>query len=623
MTLNTPQRNPFTVTTPESLNAVDTNKLFVDVFTDFFKIRDEGHSMLNGPRGSGKSMMFRHLEPDCQCLQQECEISELSFFAVLISMKNLEVNPTDLRRLENAHFRVVLNEHLLTSYIASKFFTYVADLDLSPGSTSESDIAEFSSYIEDRLIRCGLDPDRKFQINATTPSEFFHQLGEVFDELHADVVQYAKRLSQPQSNRPFEGPLCGYLDFLFPVLRRFNSLWFMPEGPVYLLLDDADVLNETQTRVLNTWIGTRTSGHVSLKVSTQERYKTFAKVFGGVIESPHDYSEVNIADVYTTNRGRYLSRIRTIVKKRLELAGIMCEPDAFFPAYAIQEKKVEKIQQEILSGTHEVSGKGYRISDDVGRYARPIYMKSLAGTRKSSSKYMYAGFEELVHISSGLIRFFLEPAALMFSEQQAKHVGKISKIAHGIQHDEVYRMSVDLMTVEFDKIDDPNSYMDNGVIQDMDEEQEGPTPFLEQKRLLRNLLTVLGGTFRQKLLSDDAERRVFSVAFSDTPISEVVDIFELGVRHGYFQKSTIGNKDGTGRSVLYILTRRLAPFFRLDPSGFAGYLFVQSTRLYEAIQKPNSTLRRVRDKGTAAVLGESRQLIFPFDGDNDSVSRIT
>jgi hypothetical protein len=108
---------------------------------------------------------------------------------------------------------------------------------------------------------------------------------------------------------------------------------------------------------------------------------------------------------------------------------------------------------------------------------------------------------------------------------------------------------------------------------------------------------------------------VFSVAFTDSPASDVVEIFELGARYGYFQKSTIGNKDGTGRTPLYILTRRLAPYFNLDPSGFAGYLFVSSERLREAMHNPARLLRRVKDKGVAEAFGEERQLsLFAADG---------
>ena len=91
--------NPFTVRTPEALAAADAAGLFVDVFTDFYKIRDPGHAMLNGPRGSGKSMMFRYLEPDCQCIAESRKIPELGFFAVLISIKNTGLNLTELRTL--------------------------------------------------------------------------------------------------------------------------------------------------------------------------------------------------------------------------------------------------------------------------------------------------------------------------------------------------------------------------------------------------------------------------------------------------------------------------------------------------------------------------------------------
>ena len=54
--------NPFQITTPEDLDAQKTVSLFVDVFTDFPKIIDPGHVFLIGPRGVGKSMMFRYLQ---------------------------------------------------------------------------------------------------------------------------------------------------------------------------------------------------------------------------------------------------------------------------------------------------------------------------------------------------------------------------------------------------------------------------------------------------------------------------------------------------------------------------------------------------------------------------------
>ena len=594
--------NPFTVRTPEALAAADAAGLFVDVFTDFYKIRDPGHAMLNGPRGSGKSMMFRYLEPDCQCIAEDRKIPELGFFAVLISIKNTGLNLTELRTLTGKGVNAILNEHLLTMYVASKVFAYIGRQEIDPDNRHVRDVAAFiDDVVCDRLVRCGLRRDLAPSGAHESSTAAFRVFGDLFDRLYQSTGQYIKRLFPGTEPLQFAGPLCGYLDFLHPVLQAMRALPFMPKGPVYLLMDDADTLSSMQTRVLNSWVGTRTSHDVSIKISTQMRYKTFAKVSGGAIETPHDYSEVNITDLYTTKRGRYLNRVKAIVEKRLKLAGLDVSPEQFFPRQHDQEERVRQIEDQIRGGDHPVAGRGYRLDDDVRRYARPIYMKNLAGSTKASSKYSYAGFEQLVHISSGLIRYFLEPAALMFSEQRARSLGEVRQLDPEIQNDEIRKMSTLLMTSEFEKIADDEVTEDVSV-------SEGAPAFIERKQRLNSLIQVLGGTFRQKLLSDDAERRVFSVAISDEPKADVVDIFELGVKHGYFHKSTIGNKDGTGRTTLYILTRRVAPYFTLDPSGFAGYLFVTTDRLREGILHPRALLRRIKSKGVAVAFGEEAQL---------------
>ena len=112
---------------------------------------------------------------------------------------------------------------------------------------------------------------------------------------------------------------------------------------------------------------------------------------------------------------------------------------------------------------------------------------------------------------------------------------------------------------------------------------------------LSNLIQALGGLFRQILVSERSERRVFSIAISDAPSTEVEKILNLGIQLGYFHCSTIGRKDGKsgGRTKLYILNRRLSPIWTLDPTSFAGYLFVQNYLLERAMTEPFSLLRRL------------------------------
>ena len=46
-------------------------------------------------------------------------------------------------------------------------------------------------------------------------------------------------------------------------------------------------------------------------------------------------------------------------------------------------------------------------------------------------------------------------------------------------------------------------------------------------------------------------------------------------------------KEGTGRNILYTLNRRLAPLFKLDPTGYAAHLSVTPEMLNIALINPN------------------------------------
>ena len=121
------QENPFSITTPEDLTAEEAVSLFVDVFTDFTQIVDPGHVFVKGPRGVGKSMMFRYLQPDCQCLKTGKVIEELPFIAIYVPLKNTNFTLSELKRLENKHASAILNEHLMITHCMIRVFDTLAD----------------------------------------------------------------------------------------------------------------------------------------------------------------------------------------------------------------------------------------------------------------------------------------------------------------------------------------------------------------------------------------------------------------------------------------------------------------------------------------------------------------
>jgi hypothetical protein len=603
--------NPFGTFTPENLPPKDTVELFVDVFSDFYQIIDPGHVFIKSPRGSGKSMIFRYLQPDCQCLKKKRTIRELDFIGVYIPLKTCSFTLwPELRRLDQQYAGNVMNEHLMTLHFAIMFFkNFYLDSNFFSEVTSAAALEYFDYFLRFTNHRQKRQNKKTLKIN--TFDDVQKAIINILESKYYEAQTYIKKLAFTKELPLYQGDLFDYLGYFIPLVNNFLNTINLPEKTIYLLVDDAHCLTETQARVLNTWVSTRTSKHISLKISTQYNYKSYFTITGGTIDTPHDYSEIDISSIYTgKSKSTYKKRIEDIIKRRFQLKNITSSVNDFFPEDKDQIKEIKEIRKEYIEKFERGQNKGYYKMDDALRYARPDYIKSLSGTRKSSSSYSYSGFEQLVHLSSGVVRFFLEPAHHMYARETSK--GKIFKnISPGVQNeisrDEAYKYLFD----ELEKFKHGN---ENNTVSETDINR------------LSKLIQGLGGLFRQILLTKRSERRVFSIAFSDEPSELSLRILHLGVDLGYFHKSTIGRKDSKsgGRTALYVLNRRLSPIWTLDPTSFAGYLFITNKVVEDAMINPFSMLNRIRktklfkEHDNLTLFDESKySSIQIFDGDND------
>lgn len=592
--------NPFTVSSPEMMDAAEMRRLYVPL-AENFEIEDLGHVFVHGHRGCGKSMMLRLMAPDCKALERNCGIADLPYLGLYASIKSTDLDIAEFDRIKNQFAGAVLAEHSLCLFVASKALQSLSD---HTGSELKSEAvrAELWPFIQKMVLSRLSGPDVEFSEAADNRDPLSVAI-EAIDSKYSEFMDYMRQLSLLEEYLPFQGKVVGYREFLFPLCSKLTSLSFMPRGkPVYVLLDDSDNLNAIQTQVLNTWVSYRTGAKVSFKISTQMGYKHFRTSANQRIEAPHDFKEVNISTIYTGGlaKGGFPAWVEEIVTKRLHENGIDVTARDFFPVAKEQEDAIEKLKEDLKS-KWLTEGKGFRPGDDATRYARPDYIKSLGGTSKQGSTYLYAGFDQLVHISSGIIRYFLDDAASMFAEEskvlqaKSKNEGdplKVLSIPPRIQN-QVVRDSADALMI--DNLDKLLSESDSGAA------ELGTKDDFKQ---LRNLIQALGGVFQKILMSDRSERRVLSIALSDVPPDEVMRILKLGVRHGYLYEGTIGTKDGLARTRLFVLTRRLAPVFKLDPTGFAGYLFVTSSLLQLALQNPAMAVREFEKNRLGTVIDD-------------------
>ena len=585
-------KSPFEYTTPEAISARDVVDLFVPVFGEYRSVPNIGHTFVNGPRGSGKSMMFRYMGPACQCIAEEKKIKELDYFAIHVPIKEGQLDKTDFSLLENKHGEVLLNEHFMVINFAIKVFDTLSETDFGDTPNFREALDDYYNSI---FLKCLNHSkwDRLKDLSSKPDSSInpFLYIKNICSELNREFTSdFLHQLICNEGPMPYKGAICTFNDFLLPILTGVKNLPFMPEGPIYLLIDDADNLSKIQTKILNTWVSMRTSKNISFKISTQLNYKTYRTINNNTIDTPHDYSEINISDIYTSIKGLYKKRVSDAVKKRLVKFGfpkdVECED--FFPKDEEQEAKIDKIfkeYQEKFDGK-----KGY---DYAYRYARADFMKSLKGNLNT---YSYAGFDCLVNISSGVMRHFIDFADRMFTQQVSiSGDTPITHIKSNIQDQEIKKYSDWFFDENFSKLidDDENT---ESEINDFDK--------------LRNLIEALGQTFHLILFSEATERRVFSFALQDEPDKELKKILRLGVQNGYFQKSLIGNKMGTGKAQLYILNRLLAPHFKLDPTSFAGYKFVTCDILNQALYKPKTVVGKIKRKGVDKVFDDPQLSLF-------------
>jgi hypothetical protein len=425
--------NPFTVLSPEKLEAEKAEQLFVEMHTDISRVQSPDPAMILGARGSGKSMLIRCLLPDVLRIKNKCKLSELDFFAFHIPIKNTQLNITELQRLDMHHAAYIINEHFLSLNILMNSLYALSKLryDLL---FNEKLYKEYFQNIYSRYLKLS-GCKKECIFDNTSTNNFFLGLYKHAEEMYSEFMEYILNISVGFDNPapPYNLPYLSYLRFIVPIFTGLKNLPDFPNKSIYLFIDDADNLNLTQTKILNSWIASRTQPDISLKVSSQySKYKTYVSTTGVLVETPHDYTEIDISAIYTTHSSFYAEKVEKILEKRLKLGGIDIKPYDYFPVYEKQEKEIEK-REKMLRINWSKTGKGNRPSDDALRYARPEYIRDLGGQRKARSKYMYAGLETIIHLSSGVIRYVLDIAALMYDSTIKKvNIEQIKKACHTI-----------------------------------------------------------------------------------------------------------------------------------------------------------------------------------------------
>ena len=578
--------NPFELVTASKLTATEAVALWCDD-KRLDRVIGRETCFIHGHRGTGKSMLFRVLQRDCQDILRPKH--RPTFLAVYFPVRDSEFLIEELRHFQSDLQRYIICESQLSLLIVKQLFLIIRD---RPEVVPDDCQVRLFDLVVKRVTAA-------YRFSDASPPTFDRKASanivlDVIDVIEDECQRLRHFIcsSLYKSASPYDGPLFLYDTLLGPIADFFSD---NVKVCLYFLIDDGDELPTSHKVILNTWIARRRKS-AAFKVSTMYGYRTWKTRSGSAIQQSHDFIQYDIATRYLEGRGEsYIKLLKAICRKRLVEAGVTteggegAEPTDFFPQHGEQEAKMKEVEARLIREYAQI----YRDRagrDNVYRHTTSEYMRAL-NRKRSLGSFCYAGFKTLAILSGGLVRDFIVCAQKMFDDaSRLSKGGVIQNIPPAIQNAAV------------------RGHADR-LLKEIGESQQKRTGHVDDWAKIARLIEGLGALFKQKMLSQDSERRVFSFAFQTPPSSELQELLTLGISEGYFMRGHISKKEGTGRRALYVLTRRLAPCFSLDVSSYSGYLSCKP----EDIEKVAS----VGSKAKWADVSTAQMELFDANGGGD------
>ena len=243
-------------------------------------------------------------------------------------------------------------------------------------------------------------------------------------------------------NPNYEGVFLGVEDLKHICNVTVATYLAKPGTTVYFLLDEFENLLDFQKLVTNSILKASESGHYSVKISTKKAAMTTSMTLEGQeVEEPHDYSSVDV-DYNISNdqeRRNYKHLLTTICSRILSHEGFSETEINKLLASPLEWDGLE--EGEIDNELTKVFGDRTLTTEDRHRLGYAAVYR-LHHQRRRGRK-QFAGFDDLVALSSGIIRLFLELAGLSyhFAVQEGTNVKRGNPIGRDHQTSAAYALS--------------------------------------------------------------------------------------------------------------------------------------------------------------------------------------
>jgi hypothetical protein len=572
-----------------------TTDEMVDYFIDDHNFARFIHSQRNvfllGDRGTGKTMMLRYYSLPVQVCRHNRETPNadlsdcLELIGVYIPCRNTVLAKPEPGLLEPLLGRL-MSEHLVIVAVVNA-------------------LAEALLAVP-RLVDPSEDKDLRSEI------EFILQwklprAASICEALKAVAMREAVAIQGSLNKRHPDSYYENAVTFstaVLPLIHLFTThIAKLGNSHFSLMFDDAEALTDMQNAALNTWIASRDNPRISFKVATSlVDQKTLLTSAGGELLERHDFIRLDMEQDFQSTEASFHKLAEEIVERRLAKVNIDRSVDEFFP---LNPQMATDLQAAAAAAKRDAAkspnATAKQIRDYVYKYGRAYYFRSRSPT---ANRPPYSGFDLIVHVSTGVIRYLLEPCYEMYDEAISRlesASAKIKQITPAIQTERLEALSKRRW---------------DWIRQGFNNSVRGCTR--EDAKHIAQLLDNLAILLTHRLHHHKSEPRAitFSISakesFSKT--QSVLNLLEIARRAQILFKRTSSGKDDGKREDYYTFDRLLWIDRGLDPVGQNACVSIEARFLWEAAfaNRPFPTGPRAK-KGRPNVLPEQPEMFKTQD----------
>lgn len=342
-----PNYNPFSIYSTEYFPENDKDELINTTFIQpihFAQIIEPGITIIQGHRGSGKTMILKYLSYEVQKSRSFQEKWDRNFIGIYLKFKNSIVSTTTIEFFKGTkeewynYFSTYCNLLLFESILRTIRIAYKQkDIDIKKEDEFVSDIL-FLFFNEEKNIS-----------KIKTIKKLLLLIQRIRNKL---VTEHSLSFNLPPD----------FLEQFIDLLKDYITEW--SSKSIYFLLDEYDCLDVDQQKVINTIIKDRS---FSFKIGVKLFCMNYEDISGRKLEYNNDYTYVSTDrfDAKSSFYKKFESFLIDIANKRLEIYGYKNKIEDLLPEEEISNKK------------------GFEYRD-------------------------YSGLKNIIKISSGIIRDFLE-----------------------------------------------------------------------------------------------------------------------------------------------------------------------------------------------------------------------